>query len=163
LLKTKGQNNDSERAANAIAFKSVFGFDYSQLGVYAGPYLAARSLQLRAAWAESNKNQLNGPTLNTTQLLAGFAGTASDLTDEQRDWIARRVKDGPIRQVVCNTLYSTKTTAKDLTLYKLRARNACAFAKTTLIGHGSSATTSLTVTKSTKAAEVGKVYLSFKG
>jgi len=60
-------------------------------------------------------------------------------------------------------VYSTKTTANDLALFKSRARNACAFAKTTLMGLGSSATTSLTVTKSTKAAEVGKVYLSFKG
>jgi hypothetical protein len=163
LLKTKGQNNDSERAANAIDFKSVFGFEYSQLGIYAGPYLAARSLQLRAAWAESRKNDLTGPTLNTTQLLAGFAGKASDLTDDQRDWISRRVKDGPIQQVVCNVVYLTKTTAKDLALFKSRARNACAFAKTTLVGLGSSATTSLKATKSTKAAEVGKVYLSFKG
>ncbi len=163
LLKTKGQNNESERVANAFAFKNVFGFDYSQLGIFAGAYLAARSQQLRDAWADSRKNDLAGPTLNTTQQLAAFAAKSSALNDDQRDWITRRVKDGPIRQVVCSAVYSAKTTAKDLALYKLRARNACAFAKTTLAGIGSSATTSVTVTKSTKNAELGRVNLIFKG
>jgi hypothetical protein len=38
-----------------VAFNAVYGFDYSQLGLYVAPYFAARSAQLRAAWAEPNQ------------------------------------------------------------------------------------------------------------
>ncbi len=163
LLKTKGNTSDAEREANAFAFKSVFGFDYSQLANRITPYFAARAGQLRAAWAEVNKNQITGPTINTTQQLPAFAGKTATINEDQRDWISRRVKDGPIQGITCRAVYSAKTKAKDLALFRLRAKNACEFAKSGLTAIGSSAATAVSVTKTTKAAEVGKIYLSFRG
>jgi hypothetical protein len=120
-------------------------------------------VQLRAAWAEVNKNQITGPTINTTQQLPAFAGKAATINEDQRDWISRRVKDGPIQGITCRAVYSAKTKAKDLALFRLRAKNACDFAKSGLTAIGSSAATAVSVTKTTKATEVGKIYLSFRG
>jgi hypothetical protein len=171
LLQTKGQNNDSERVANSIAFRSVYGFDYSELGLHLTPYFAARAPQLRAAWAETQNNQNNVPnvqptssaTVNTKQQLPNFSGKSSVLSSAQREWISKRVKDGPIRQITCTGVHSKTKTSKDLALVKLRAKNACQFAKTSLASIGSSASAVATSSTTTKTSEHGKVYLTFKG
>lgn len=206
LLQNKGQNNDSERLANANVFRTVYGFEYDQLGVHVTPYFAARSKQLRDAWAQNGQGQPNpapqnpapqnpsvsptvaptptptssptpAPTgspkptptptpaviLNAKVQLPSFSSKATALTNSQRDWIAAKVKDPRVKQVSCTAAYSSKTTAKDLALYKLRAQNSCAYAKTSLTKLGRSAKTSVTTVKTTKTAEVGRVYLVFKG
>lgn len=101
--------------------------------------------------------------LNAKVQLPSFSSKATALTPNQRDWIAAKVKDSRVKQVSCTAAYSSKTTAKDLALYKLRARNSCAFAKTSLTKLGRPAKTSFTTVKTTKTAEVGRVYLVFKG
>lgn len=206
LLQNKGQNNDSERLANANVFRTVYGFEYDQLGVHVTPYFAARSKQLRDAWAQNGQGQSNpapqnpapqnpsvsptvaptptptssptpAPTgspkptptptpaviLNAKVQLPSFSSKATALTTGQRDWIAAKVKDPRVKQVSCTAAYSSKTTAKDLALYKLRAQNSCAYAKTSLTKLGRSAKTSVTTVKTTKTAEVGRVFLVFKG
>jgi hypothetical protein len=226
LLQTKGQNNESERAANSIAFERVFGFEYSQLGLHLTPYIAARAGQLRTAWNDTYRsettsptvnptqspsvnptqsptvnptqsptvnptqspsvnptqsptvnptqspsviptqspsvNPTQSPTVNMTQQLPTFAGKTSALNASHRGWISGKVKAGPIQQVICTAIYSSKTNAKDVAIYKLRAQNSCQFAKTVLLGIGKTSKTSVTMSKSTKSAEVGKVYMSFK-
>jgi len=205
LLQNKGQNNDSERLANANVFRTVYGFEYDQLGVHVTAYFAARSKQLRDAWAQNGQGQPNpapqtpsvsptvaptvaptptptasptpAPTgspkptptptpaliLNTKVQLPSFSSKATALTNSQRDWIAAKVKDPRVKQVSCTAAYSSKTTAKDLALYKLRAQNSCAYAKTSIAKLGRSSKTSVTTVKTTKTAEVGRVYLVFKG
>ena len=59
LLRTKGQNNETERAANVVAFRAVYGFEFSQLGMSVTPFFAARSQQLRNSWAQSNQSTSN--------------------------------------------------------------------------------------------------------
>jgi hypothetical protein len=201
LLRTKGQNNDSERLANATVFRSVYGFEYDQLGVHVSAYFAARSKQLRDAWAQNGQGQSNpapqnplgsptvaptpsptasptpAPTgspkptptptptiaviLNAKVQLPTFSSKSTALTTSQRVWIAERVKDTRVRQVTCSVVYSSKTLAKDLAIYKARAQNTCAYAKTSASKLGKSAKTSVTTTKSTKSSEVGKVYVTF--
>jgi hypothetical protein len=208
LLQTKGQGNAAERLANANVFRTVYGFEYDQLGVHVTPYFAARSKQLRDAWAQNNQGQTNPApqnpapqnpvvsptvaptptptasptpaptatpkpaptptptpvvTLNAKVQLPSFSSKATALTTVQRDWISQRVKDGRVRQISCTAAYVSKTTAKDLALYKLRAQNACAHAKTSLSKLGRSSKISVTTTKTTKSSEVGRVYLTFKG
>jgi glucose-6-phosphate dehydrogenase assembly protein OpcA len=97
-----------------------------------------------------------------TQQVPTFAGKTSALNAAHRGWISGKVKAGPIRQVICTAIYSSKTNAKDVAIYKLRAQNSCQFAKTVLLGIGNTSKTSVTMSKSTKSAEVGKVYMSFK-
>jgi hypothetical protein len=101
-------------------------------------------------------------TLNAKVQLPSFSSKATKLTTSQRNWISQRVKDGRVRQVSCTAAYVSKTTAKDLALYKLRAQNACAHAKTSLSKLGRSSKISVTTTKTTKPSEVGRVYLTFK-
>jgi hypothetical protein len=206
LLQTKGQGNAAERLANANVFRTVYGFEYDQLGVHVTPYFAARSKQLRDAWSQNNQGQPNPApqnpapqnpgvsptiaptptptasptptptgtpkptptptpvvTLNAKVQLPSFSSKATALTTGQRDWISQRVKDGRVGQVTCTAAYVSKTTAKDLALYKLRAQNACAHAKTSLSKLGRQSKTSVTTTKTTKSSEVGRVYLTFKG
>ena len=62
LLRTKGQDSETERVANAVAFSAVYGFEYRQLGLYVTPYFAARSQQLRNAWAQPNQSTPNSTT-----------------------------------------------------------------------------------------------------
>lgn len=205
LLQNKGQNNDSERLANANVFRTVYGFEYDQLGVHVTPYFAARSKQLRDAWAQNGQGQSNpapqnpsvsptvaptvaptptptasptpAPTgspkptptptpaliLNTKVQLPVFTSKSTSLTTIQRNWIAAKIKDPRIKQVSCTAAYSSKTTAKDLALYKLRAQNSCAYAKTSLTKLGRLAKISVGTVKTTKTAEVGRVFLVFKG
>lgn len=201
LLQTKGQGNAAERVANANVFRTVYGFEYDQLGVHVTPYFAARAKQLRDAWAQNGQGQSNpapqnpsvsptvaptptptasptptptgaprpSPTptisliLNAKVQLPSFSSKATALTTNQRDWIAAKVKDSRVKQVSCTASYSSKTTAKDLALYKLRAQNSCAYAKTSLTKLGRSAKTSVVTVRTTKTAEVGRVYLVFKG
>ena len=209
LLQTKGANNASERIANANVFRTVYGFEYDQLGVHLASYLGARSKQLRAAWAQygpgpstpvvsvpgpaptSSPAPTASPTptptasptptataspkptptptptavviLNAKVQLPTFSSKSTALTTSQRSWIATKVKDPRVKQVSCTAAYSTKTTAKDLALYKLRAQNSCAYAKTSIAKLGRSSKTSVTTVKTTKTAEVGRVYLVFKG
>jgi hypothetical protein len=59
LLQTKGQNNASERIANANVFRTVYGFEYDQLGVHVAAYFGARAKQLRDAWAQNGQGQSN--------------------------------------------------------------------------------------------------------
>jgi hypothetical protein len=101
-------------------------------------------------------------TLNAKVQLPSFSSKATKLTTGQRNWISQRVKDVRVRQISCTAAYVSKTTAKDLALYKLRAQNACAHAKTSLATLGRSAKISVTTTKTTKPSEVGRVYLTFK-
>ena len=102
-------------------------------------------------------------TLNAKVQLPSFSSKATKLTTSQRDWISQRVKDGRVRQVACTAAFVSKTTARDLALYKLRAQNACAHAKTSLSKLGRSSKISVTITKTTKPSAVGRVYLTFKG
>ena len=209
LLQTKGANNASERIANANVFRTVYGFEYDQLGVHLASYLGARSKQLRAAWAQygpgpstpvvsvpgpaptSSPAPTASPTptptasptptataspkptptptptavviLNSKVQLPTFSSKSTALTTSQRSWIATKVKDPRVKQVSCTAAYSTKTTAKDLALYKLRAQNSCAYAKTSITKLGRSSKTSVTTVKTTKTTEVGRVFLTFKG
>ena len=101
-------------------------------------------------------------TVNAKVQLPSFSSKATKLTTSQRNWISQRVKDGRVRQVSCTAAYVSKTTAKDLALYKLRAQNACAHAKTSLSKLGRSSKISVTITKTTKPSAVGRVYLTFK-
>ena len=207
LLQTKGANNASERIANANVFRTVYGFEYDQLGVHLASYLGARSKQLRAAWAQygpgpstpvasvpgpaptSSPTPTASPTptptasptptataspkptptptavviLNAKVQLPTFSSKSTALTTSQRSWIATKVKDPRVKQVSCTAAYSTKTTAKDLALYKLRAQNSCAYAKTSIAKLGRTSKTSVTTVKTTKTTEVGRVFLTFKG
>jgi hypothetical protein len=220
LLQTKGPSNATERVANANVFRTVYGFEYDQLGVHVAAFFDARSKQLRAAWAQNGQGPsvpsasptpvptpvpapepvpvpvpvpvpapepepvpapvpspvpVATPTPGTTPTLTAmvviksklpvpvFSFKATALTTSQRTWISQSVKDGRIRQVSCNAAYSTKTTTKDLALYKVRAQNACAYAKSSLAKLGKTAQISVTRTKTTKTSEVGRVYLTFKG
>jgi catabolite regulation protein CreA len=101
--------------------------------------------------------------LNAKVQLPSFSSKVTALTTSQRAWIAAKVKDPRVKQVSCTAAYSSKTTAKDLALYKLRAQKSCAYAKTSLTKLGRSAKTSVTTVKTTKTAEVGRVYLVFRG
>ena len=163
LLQNKGPNNASEKIANAFIFKEVYGFEYDQLGLHMTPYFAARSLQLRAAWAEKNKNQLTGPTIGSTQQMPAFAAKASTISADQTEWLEIRLGDGPVRQVTCTTYLGAKTTAKDKALFTARAKAACGHAKTKLTSMGRQPTISVSVKKTNKAADFGKVWLTFKG
>lgn len=163
LLRTKGQGNAAEKDANTFVFKEVYGFDYDQLGTYMTPYFSARSEQLRAAWAEKNKNQLTGPTIDTTQQLPVFASAKATIDANQIEWLERRLADGPVRQVTCTTYYGVKTKAKDLALFKARAKAACAIASIKLIELGRSPVIASTAKKATKTPDFGKVWLTFKG
>ena len=213
LLRTKGQGNDAERAANAVAFNTVYGFEFSQLPLYLTPYFAARSLQLRAAWAQQNQPssspspQVGGgsggssstptptatptptplPTASPTvtaspsptpkptvtasptpvatkpMAIAAFAAKTSTLSASQRTAISKQVRTIRPRQITCTALYSSKTTAKELVIFKSRAKNTCDYAKSSLKTVGKSASISVATAKTTKPAEVGKVYLNFKG
>ena len=207
LLQTKGANNASERIANANVFRTVYGFEYDQLGVHLASYLGARSKQLRAAWAQYGPGpstpvvSVPGPAptssptptaspaptasptptptaspkptptptptavviLNAKVQLPTFSSKSTALTTSQRSWIATKVKDPRVKQVSCTAAYSTKTTAKDLALYKLRAQNSCAYAKTSIAKLGRSSKTSVTTVKTTKTTEVGLVFITFKG
>lgn len=213
LLRTKGQGNDAERAANAVAFSTVYGFEYSQLGLFLTPYFAARSLQLRTAWAQQNQptpspsNQVGGggssgpstqnptptqtptptatptptptaspsptpkpsvttspnPTVIKPVAIAAFAAKSTALSSAQRTTITKQVKTIKPRQITCTALYSSKTTSRDLAIFKSRAHNTCHYAKSSLKSVGRSVSISVATVKTTKTAEVGKVYLNFKG
>jgi hypothetical protein len=207
LLQTKGNSNATERVANANVFRTVYGFEYDQLGLHMTPYFGARSKQLRAAWAQYGPGQSTPPTsvpgssqptspaptatptptpaptasptvtpkptptptptamvvIGSKVTVPAFSSKTTALTTSQRTWISLKVKDGRIRQVSCTAAYSTKTTTKDLALYKVRAQNACAYAKSSLAKLGKTAQISVTTTKTTKTSEVGRVYLTFKG
>lgn len=163
LLQNKGSNNASEKIANAAIFKEIFGFDYDQLGLHLTPYFAERSAQFRAAWAVKNKNQLSGPTMGTTQQLPAFEAKKSTINADQTEWLEIRLGDGPVRQVTCTTYLGVKTTAKDKALFTARAKAACGYAKTKLTSMGRQPTTSVSVKKTNRAADFGKVWLTFKG
>jgi hypothetical protein len=75
LLRTKGQSNATELAANAVAFSATYGFEYSQLGLYLTPYFAARSQQLRNAWDQSNQSTPNSTTPGQNSGSGGGANT----------------------------------------------------------------------------------------
>lgn len=193
LLTTKGNGSEAERAANATAFRNVFGFEYSQLGLHVTPYFASRAVQLRNDWFQNSQVQPNitvtapvagpivvpiagpvpagpqppvppnrTPVLNTTTQLPAFAAKASSLSASQKALISQKIKSASLRQVTCTALYSAKTSSKDLTTFKLRAKNTCAHAKTTLAGLGRSANISVTTTKTTKSADIGKVNFLLK-
>jgi glucose-6-phosphate dehydrogenase assembly protein OpcA len=117
---------------------------------------------LRAAWAEAHPEQPHGNTIGSTQQLPAFAAKVSTLTDTQRGWLDSRLKDGPVRQVTCNVYYSTKTTPANLAIYKARARNTCQLAKDTLAGIGRTPVIVVRSSMTTKTADLGKVYLTFK-
>ena len=163
LLQTKGQGNAAEKVANAFVFKEVFGFEYDQLGLYMTPYFSARSEQLRAAWAEKNKNQITKPTIDSTQQLPAFAAKKSTLNPDQIEWLDFRLSDGPVRQVTCTTYYGAKTTAKDLAVFRARAKVACTHANDKLTSLGRGAVTTVLVKKTTKTPDFGTVWLAFKG
>jgi hypothetical protein len=163
LLQTKGQGNAAEKVANTFVFKEVFGFDYEQLGLYMTPYFSARSEQLRAAWADKNKNQITKPTIDSTQQLPSFAAKKSTLSADQLEWLDLRLADGPVRQVTCTTYFGAKTTAKDLALFKARAKATCTHANNKLTSLGRGAVTAVTSKKTTKTADFGSVWLAFKG
>jgi hypothetical protein len=99
--------------------------------------------------------------LNAKVVLPAFSAKSRSLTSGQRDWISKRVKDTRVRTVICSAAYSSKTTTKDLALYKLRAQNACAYAKTSLNKLGRTSKTSVTVSKTTKTTDVGRVFITF--
>jgi hypothetical protein len=196
LLRTQGNSNDSERAANATAFSASFGFEYSQLGLHLTPYFAARAVQLRNDWFSNVQAQpsitvtppVAGPiaaptgapiavpvpsgpqapnpatrTLTpTSSQLPAFAGKSTTLSSSQKALIVQKIKSSSIRQVTCTALYSSKTSAKDLTIFKLRAKNTCTYAKSSLSGLGRTAVISVTSNKTTKSLEVGKVNFSLK-
>ena len=162
LLQNKGPNNTSEKIANAVIFKEVFGFEYDQLGLHLTPYFAERSAQFRAAWIEKNKNQLSGPTLGTTQQLPLFEAKKRVLNADQIEWLQLRLGDGPVRQVTCTTYFGSKTTAKERALFTARAKAACTFAKTKLTSMGREPITSAAVKLSNKFSDFGRVYISFK-
>jgi hypothetical protein len=163
ILQNKGPNNASEKIANAAIFKEVFGFEYDQLGLHMTPYFAERSAQFRAAWAEKNKNQLSGPTMGTTQQLPAFEAKKSTINADQTEWLEIRLSDGPVRQVTCTTYLGAKTTAKDKAMFMARAKAACGYAKTKLTSMGRQPTISVSVKKTIRAADFGKVWLTFKG
>jgi hypothetical protein len=163
LLQTKGQGNAAEKVANTFVFKEVFGFEYDQLGLYMTPYFSARSEQLRAAWAEKNKNQITKPTIDSTQQLPAFAAKKSTLNPDQIEWLDFRLSDGPVRQVTCTTYYGAKTTAKDLAVFRARAKVACTHANDKLTSLGRGAVTTVLVKKTTKTPDFGTVWLAFKG
>lgn len=162
LLQNKGSNNASEKIANAAIFKEIFGFEYDQLGLHMTPYFAERSAQFRAAWAEKNKNQLSGPTMGTTQQLPAFEAKKSTINADQTEWLEIRLGDGPVRQVTCTTYLGVKTTAKDKALFTARAKAACAFAKNKLTSMGRQPVIAVAVKKTSKSADHGRVWLSFK-
>lgn len=163
ILQNKGPNTASEKIANAAIFKEVFGFEYDQLGLHMTPYFAERSAQFRAAWAEKNKNQLSGPTMGTTQQLPAFEAKKSTINADQTEWLEIRLGDGPVSQVTCITYLGAKTTAKDKALFTARAKAACGYAKTKLTSMGRQPTTSVSVKKTNRAADFGKVWLTFRG
>lgn len=163
ILQNKGPNNASEKIANATIFKEVFGFEYDQLGLHMTPYFADRSAQFRAAWAEKNKNQLNGPTIGTTQQMPAFMSKKSGISADQTEWLDIRLADGPVRQVTCITYLGAKTPAKDKALFTARAKAACGFAKTKLTSMGRQPTIVVSIKKSNKLADYGKVWLTFRG
>ena len=101
--------------------------------------------------------------LNAKVSLPVFTSKSSSLTTIQRNWIAAKVKDSRVKQVTCTAAYSKKTTAKDLALYKLRAQKSCTYAKTSITKLGRSAKASAVTVKTTKTADVGRVFLVFKG
>ena len=196
LLRTQGNSNDTERAANATAFSASFGFEYSQLGLYLTPYFAARAVQLRNDWFSNVQAQpsitvtppVAGPiaapigapvavpvpsgpqapnpatrtSTPTSSQLPAFVGKSTTLSSSQKALIVQKIKSSSIRQVTCTALYSSKTSAKDLTIFKLRAKNTCTYAKSSLSGLGRTAVISVTSTKTTKSLEVGKVNFSLK-
>lgn len=161
LMATKGQNRDTESAANAVAFKSTFGFEYADLATWITPYLAARSAQLRAAWFAQTKNQINQQTLFSTQQVPDFTVQQTSLNDDQKDWITRRVKDGPIRLVVCTANYSSKSSKSDIKKYQLRAKNSCDFAKSMVGGFGVPPIVSTKLVKKANSTLDGAVFLTF--
>jgi hypothetical protein len=207
LLRTKGQGNDAERAANAVAFNAVYGFEYSQLPLFITPYLAARSQQLSAAWAQQSQSTPNPspttggggfgssgtPTATPTPTaspsataspnpapkpsvtaspspvalkplsIASFASKSSTLSAAQRSAISTKVKTLKPRQITCTAHYSSKTKSSDLAIFKLRAKNTCDYAKAALKSVGRSTKVSVATVRTGKVAEVGKVYLNFKG
>jgi hypothetical protein len=163
ILQNKGPNNASEKIANAAIFKEIFGFEYEQLGLHMTPYFADRSAQFRAAWAEKNKNQLNGPTIGTTQQMPAFVAKKSGISADQTEWLDIRLGDGPVRQVTCTTYLGAKTAAKDKALFTARAKAACGFAKTKLTSMGRQPTIVVSVKKSKRVADFGKVWLTFRG
>ena len=184
LLRTKGINNDAERAANATAFRDVFGFEYSQLGLHLAAYFAGRSQQLREAWSQNIEGQSGGaspaffaapggfpmplgpqgpasPRITSPQVPA-FAGKSTALTGSQRAFIFTKIQSGQIQQVTCTALYSANTSSRDLVIFKLRAKNTCAYAKTTLTELGSSGKIVVNVMKTKTTKKIGKVSLDVK-
>ena len=163
ILQNKGPNNASEKIANATIFKEIFGFEYDQLGLHMTPYFAERSAQLRAAWADKSKNQLRGPTIGSTQQMPAFVAKKSGISADQIEWLDIRLGDGPVRQVTCITYLGAKTKAKDKALFTARAKAACGFAKTKLTSMGRQPTIVVSVKKSKRVADFGKVWLTFRG
>jgi hypothetical protein len=184
LLRTKGLNNDAERAANATAFRDVFGFEYSQLGLHVAAYFAGRSQQLREAWSQNIEGQSGGASpaffsapggfpmpikppapsstnINSAQVPA-FSGKSTALTGSQRAFIFTKIQSGQIQQVTCTALYSANTSSRDLVIFKLRAKNTCAYAKTTLTELGRSGNIVVNVMKTKTTKKIGKVSLDVK-
>ena len=181
LLRTKGLNNDAERAANATAFRDVFGFEYSQLGLHVAAYFAGRSQQLREAWSQNIEGQSSGASpaffsapggfpmpikppapsstnINSAQVPA-FSGKSTALTGSQRAFIFTKIQSGQIQQVTCAALYSANTSSRDLVIFKLRAKNTCEYAKTTLTELGRSGKIVVKVMKTKTTKKIGKVSL----
>ena len=163
LLKNKGSNTASEEEANALAFKSEFGFEFNQLAIHAGPYLAARAAQLRSAWAETRKNDITFPTKGSTQLLPVFAAKSKVLNQNQRDWIEKRIGDGPILSLVCDVKLTAKTKPTELALFKSQAKAACDYASAGIAKQSRTVKVQIKTSKSTKTADAGKVFISFGG
>lgn len=161
LMTTKGQTRDSEKAANTVAFKNTFGFEYADLATWMTPYLTARSPQIRAAWIAQTKNQINQQTLFSTQQVPVFTATQVALNDDQKDWITRRVKDGPIRLVTCTAKFSAKSTKAQVKNYQTRAKNSCDFAKSVVGGLGVPPIVSTKLEKAADLASAGAVFMTF--
>jgi hypothetical protein len=65
--------------------------------------------------------------------------------------------------VTCTTYLGAKTAAKDKALFTARAKAACGFAKTKLTSMGRQPTIVVSVKKSKRVADYGKVWLTFRG
>lgn len=96
-----------------------------------------------------------------SQQLPAFTAQQTGVNDDQKDWITRRVKDGPIRLVVCSANYSSKSTKVELQKYQLRAKNSCDFAKSMVGGLGVPPIVSTKLVKKANSALNGAVFLSF--
>jgi hypothetical protein len=103
------------------------------------------------------------PVASDPIAIAGFANKTSTLSAAQRSAISKQVKTLKPRQITCTALYSSKTPAKDLAIFKSRAKNTCEHAKAALKSVGRSVTIVLAASKTAKSPDIGKVIFSLKG